>query len=291
MTFLALIIAVVMLQVWGEIRGDRYDSWFLGWQTKVWGSGLSQPLGFTLLILVPALLVVVVQGVLESTLFGLLWIGAAAGVLYYSFGRKNFSTLVERYSNYVQQGDFEAGWLYLQAELSFSPNPSGSAETDKEEDGVSSPEQVHKSLIGSLVYEGYQRWFAVVFYFVLLGPAAALTYRLLQISLSGSSPATARRWIAVADWLPARLLALTFALAGDFVRSRKVLAEMFPGSGCTAGDILSDVSRSAVGVAPNAADAGDFGLAAAAEARELGALLVRSGACWFVVFSLLELFL
>ena len=95
----------------------------------------------------------------------------------------------------------------------------------------------------------------------------------------------------MADWLPARLLALTFALAGDFVGSRKVLAEMFPGSGFTAGDILSDVSRSAVGVVPNAAYGGDFALAAAAESRELGALLVRSGACWFVVFSLMELLL
>ncbi|MEH6609464.1 MAG: hypothetical protein V7696_08840 [Halioglobus sp.] len=291
MTFLALIIAVVMLQVLGGCRGDRYDSWFLGWQAKVWGSGLSQELGFTLLILAPALLVVVVQGALESTLFGLLWIGAAAAVLYYSFGRRDFSTLVERYSNYVQQGDFEAAWLYLQAELSCSPKPPGSAEVDGEQEALSSPEQVHQSLIGSLVYEGYQRWFAVVFYFVVLGPAAALAYRLLQLSLSGNSPAMARRWIALADWLPARLLALTFALAGDFVGSRKVLAEMFPGSGFTAGDILSDVSRSAIGVVPNAADGGDFGLAAAAEARELGALLVRSGACWFVVFSLLELLL
>ena len=291
MTFLALIIAVVMLQVWGGCRGDRYDSWFLGWQTKVWGSGLSQELGFTLLILAPALLVVVVQGALESTLFGLLWIGAAAAVLYYSFGRRDFSTLVERYSNYVQQGDFEAAWLYFQAELSCSPKSSGPAEADGEEEDLSSPEQVHQSLIGSLVYEGYQRWFAVVFYFVVLGPAAALAYRLLQLSLSGNSPAIAQRWIAVADWLPARLLALTFALAGDFVGSRKVLAEMFPGSGSTASDILSDVSRSAVGVVPNAADGGDFGLTAAAEARELGALLVRSGACWFVVFSLLELLL
>ena len=288
MTFLTLIIAVVMLQVWGGPHGDRYDSWFGTWQSKVWGSGLSQELGFTLLILAPTLLAVVVLNAIEPILFGLLWIGAAAAVLFYSFGRRDFSALIERYTNYVQQGDFEAAWLYLQIELSYAPESPDSSDTSGDAESASSPEEVHRSLVGVMVYEGYQRWFSVVFYFMVLGPAAALAYRLLQLALSGNSPAIARRWLAVADWVPARLLALTFALAGDFVGSRKVLAEMLPGSGFTAADILSDVSRSAVGAA---ASGGDFGQTAAAEVRELGALLVRSGACWFVVFSLLELLL
>ncbi len=289
MTFLALIIGVVLLQVWADGR-DRYDGWFSLWQDKVWHSGLSQELGFALLVLAPALLVLAFLNALESVLFGLLWIAVAVALLLYAFGRKDFSTLVERYCHYLRQGDFEAAWLFIQNELGTTAEVTAAEEsTPPDEEVATSAQSVHEGMLASLIYEGYQRWFAVVFYFVLLGPAAALAYRMLQLALVGSMSAIARRWLALVDWIPARLLALTFALAGDFVGSRKVLPGLLPRSGISAESLLSDVGRSAV-ASVNASNAGE-GEVAANETREIAALLGRSAAVWFVVFSLLELFL
>jgi AmpE protein len=72
------------------------------------------------------------------------------------------------------------------------------------------------------VYRGFARWFPPILYFWLLGPFAAAVYRLVELSNTGSN---GRFEVAqnVLDWLPARLLLLTFSLLGDFERSRGVL--------------------------------------------------------------------
>ena len=283
MSFLALIIAVVLLQVWGNPEAARHDNWFRYWSGRVQGSGMSGWPAFALLIGVPVLGAVLLLDLLRPLLFGLLWIAVAAALLLYCFGRSDFATVIERYCRYCLNGDFEGAWLYLRSEL---PRIDDSEE-------VTDPAALHQKVQQALFYEGYQRWFAVVFYFLLLGPAAALAYRLLQMAASNDHAQMAGRCLSVADWVPARLLALTFALAGDFVGSRAALAGVAPGSGIAAEDLLQSVGRSALAGSNSAPEvpAESFGTAAAEEVRELASLLVRSAACWLLVASLLELLL
>ena len=68
-----------------------------------------------------------------------------------------------------------------------------------------------------------QRVFAVVFWFVVLGPVGCVGYRLVQrlsISLKNAGMKEVQKvavWITFAfDWVPARLLALSFCLVGHF---------------------------------------------------------------------------
>ena len=283
MSFLALIIAVTLLQIWAIPDASRHDNWFHYWTGKVLGSGLSGWAAFALLVGAPVVATVLVLDALEPLLFGLLWIVAAAALLLYSFGRSDFATLIERYRAYCASGDFEAAWLYLKTELPVI----------EESEDVPDSRALHRQVTGALVYEGYQRWFGVIFYFVLLGPAAALAYRLLQMASRGEFAGQAKQCLTVADWLPARVLALTFSLAGDFVGSRAALAKAAPGSGVSARDLLQTVSGAAIAqpsLAVTAADNG-FGSAAAEETSELASLFVRCSACWLVVVSLLELLL
>lgn len=65
--------------------------------------------------------------------------------------------------------------------------------------------------------EVLQRLFSVIFWFVLLGPAGCFAYRFLQrLSISLPDP-MARRFslwlVCILDWIPARLLALTFSFS------------------------------------------------------------------------------
>jgi AmpE protein len=283
MTFLALIIAVILLQVWGNPEAARHDNWFRYWCGRVQGSGLSGWPAFTLLIIVPVVGAVLLLDLLRPLLFGLLWIAVAAALLLYSFGRSDFATVIERYCRYCLNGDFEAAWLYLRSEL---------PRIDDSED-VTDSAALHQKVQQALFYEGYQRWFAVIFYFLLLGPAAALAYRLLQMAATTDHAEMARRCLSVADWVPARLLALTFALAGDFVGSRAALAGVAPGSGVAAEDLLQSVGSSALAGSSSAVElpVESFGTAAAEEVREQASLLVRSATCWLLVASLLELLL
>jgi cobalamin biosynthesis protein CobD/CbiB len=80
--------------------------------------------------------------------------------------------------------------------------------------------------IEEILVSAYRKLFGIIFWFVLLGPAGALFYHLAQVlarkwgGLSeqefgrfGYFSVHAFHWV---EWLPARLTALSFAIAGDF---------------------------------------------------------------------------
>jgi len=75
----------------------------------------------------------------------------------------------------------------------------------------------------SLVLQDIYRWFGVLFYFVLCGPAGAVIYSALQIvnkmgeeQINSAAYKLIQKILAVLDWPVSRLLALTFFLAGSF---------------------------------------------------------------------------
>jgi len=286
MSFLAMIIALVLLQVWGSGSRVQYDDWLQRFQSRMRELGLSATVCLVLAISIPVIGTAIVLASVEPLLFGLVWIAATVVILLYSFGRGDFQVLLTRYKSYCEREDFEGAFLHAQSEHGY--------ETDEQAD---SPQDFLLHIQRFLLYEGYQRWFAVLFYFLVLGPEAALAYRLLHLSVS--SPMTmeekgpAARLLFIADWLPVRLLAGTFTLAGDFVHSRNALMASLQNSEEDGRSILFNVGQSALGMdrIPEPAKPESFGKVAASQLAELGALLSRSAAAWLVIISLIVLLL
>jgi AmpE protein len=283
MTFLAIIIAVLLLQAWGTAERVQFDGWFDGWQARVAGWKLTGGVGLAVLVALPALLVLLLLNLMEPVLFGLLWVPLAALLLLYAFGRGDFQAAMGRYRGHAYSGDFEAAYLAACEEFSWGDSA----------DVPATPLDVHAMIQRAYLYEGLQRWFTVLFYFVLAGPAGAIAYRLLQMSRSSFEPGLAGRWLFVLDWLPARLLAATFTLAGDFIASRDSLLAGLRNTAEDAGVLLYTVGAAALGPDSALSPGEDavIGPAAAAQNREFNALLSRSAACWIVVLSLLVLLL
>ncbi|TLY47805.1 MAG: hypothetical protein E6K54_05330 [Gammaproteobacteria bacterium] len=80
--------------------------------------------------------------------------------------------------------------------------------------------QVHQPIF----WQANESLFAVIFWMALLGPIAALIYRLVERSahIHASYPAlgkSAQQIRALLDWLPIRLFSMLFALAGNFVQT------------------------------------------------------------------------
>jgi len=279
-TFLAIIVAVLLLQAWGTAERVHADGWFASWQSRVTDWGLPGAVSLALLVLLPSLLVVFVLDLVQPLLFGLLWLPLAVLLLLYAFGRGDFQASMGRYRGHAYAGDFEAAYL--------------AAREDFDEEDGEDPDtamQVHVVIQRELLYEGLQRWFAVLFYFVLFGPAAALAYRLLQMCRGNFEPERVRRWLFLLDWLPARLLAITFGLTGDFMGSRTQLRAALQDATAGAGTVLYCVGLAALGPAVSDLEGDDkeFGPWAAAQNREFNALLSRSAVCWIVALALLVL--
>ncbi|MEQ9462625.1 MAG: regulatory signaling modulator protein AmpE [Haliea sp.] len=278
MNFLAFIVALVLRQLWGAEARLHRDGWWRDWCDRANGFGLLPWLQLALTVGLPLLLTLLLLDLLRPLLFGLPWIAAAALVLLYAFGRGDFHARIARYRDYCERGNREGAWLYLRQELQVGD--------PQEVDPGLEPGELHQQLQASLYYDGFQRWFAVVFWFVLLGPVAALGYRLLQLYRDAEGDAgPAVTLLFLLDWLPLRLLLATFAVAGDFVRSRDELVAALLEPWADASALLLAVGSAAAGTS-----AGDPALRqAAGDVTEVAGLLSRSGVVWVVVIAVLAI--
>jgi AmpE protein len=88
------------------------------------------------------------------------------------------------------------------------------------------PDADHRSLLGALFIQSHERLFGTLWWFLAAGPAGAVAYRLasrLPVLAEGgkgegavsSAAISAKRLHALLAWLPARLTALLYALAGS----------------------------------------------------------------------------
>lgn len=85
------------------------------------------------------------------------------------------------------------------------------------------PDESHRSLIGALFIQSHERLFGVLLAFIVAGPAAAVAYRLgsrlplllEQLGFGAGARQSAEQLHGIAAWLPTRITALLFALAGS----------------------------------------------------------------------------
>lgn len=278
MSFLALLVALVLSVVWDYGRLVHRDGWYRRWQAQLGSLGLPNTPAVLLQVLVPALVAQIVLNALEPMLFHLGWIVAAVFLLLYALGRERLGTQSETYRSQCRRNDFEAALLFGQESLAV---PQDAVE------GRESALEVHRAMQKAYLYQALTRWFAVLFYFLLLGPAGALAYRLLCLSAENNETAAALQ--GYADWIPGRLAAAAFTLTGNFVESADELAAGFLQAHMTSPELLYSVAMAATGedrVEPPAEGFGDF---AARQNEAFEALLRRSGICWLVSISLLVL--
>lgn len=159
-------------------------------------------------------LVWLLQGWLASAWQPLAWLWGVL-VLYLTFGFKYYTLLAEEIA-----GELRSGQLQLaQAKLDTWRGVSGAVSTGEP--------QVTSGMIASLTIErlfshSLRQTFGVLFWFVLLGPAGAVLYRLSSIlsrrwreASPGFGEIPGRIFHAL-NWVPARLAGLTYAVAGNF---------------------------------------------------------------------------
>lgn len=279
MSFLALLAALVLSRSWTDYgRALHRDQWYESWQGQMRSLGLSPALRLLPEVLLPALAVQLALELLQPLLFGLAWIAAATAVLLYSLGRGDLGAQSERYRSQCRRGDFEGALLYAQENLGLA---------DAASDEARSEEEVHRRVQGACVYQAHQRWFAVFFYFLLLGPAGALAYRMLQLS-AGNSP-TAGAALFYVDWVPGRLAAAAFVITGNFVESADELYEGFRHPQQSTPELLYSVAMAATGQDREPLPRDNFGDFAARQNEAFLALIRRSAVCWVVVISVLVL--
>ncbi|APZ42748.1 regulatory signaling modulator protein AmpE [Acidihalobacter ferrooxydans] len=238
MTLISLLIALVLERLVGSMTDFRRPALWLRYADGLdallrriglrWGT-----LRLLLVLVVPVLLVGWFGEVLGSVLFGLLWIVYGIGVLLVCLGPDDLEDDVNAYTEAVAMDDPSRQWRVA---AHFMPA------ADVPEDAV----ERARSVAGAAFVESNRRIFAVMFWFVVLGPAGAVLYPLVSI-LARSLPAEdedsdapldearadgvrlAAGLCALLEWPSARLAALGYAITGSFDHAFESLRRLFWG--------------------------------------------------------------
>lgn len=214
MELIAILISLVVERFLGSMEEFRsftwfrkYSSWLLARLSGV--QGANGPLGVLLILLLPLLLVLAAEYYLTHwwVVLGLVF---SVLVLLFSFGPHDLEAQVEAYVEAEERNDQDSAMDH--AAVLLGENTAGGE-----------AERTRRIIETSLV-EANERLFAVLIWFLVLGPAGAILYRLTsQLANNTWSEeqaglaAAARRLHAILDWPSARLCALAYAFAGSFV--------------------------------------------------------------------------
>ena len=184
-----------------------------------------------ILVVAPSVVFALVYILVESV-FGsavMLLLGTAA--LFFAFGREDFPTLTQRFLARARVGDYEGAAMVIE-----------SAGGDSAADDVDDLGDVAASFFSVMAL---QRWFGPVIYFLLLGPIGAVAYRLAHLTQETKTPLS-DSLMRLLEWLPSRLLVLSFSVFGDFDKSIEHLTDKGMTLDVDTGDFLEDATDAAV---------------------------------------------
>ena len=138
-----------------------------------------------------------------------------------------------------------------------------------------------------ILRDALQQLFSPLFWFLLASPVAALGYYLLRLAGRQDEPdnqGLANHWLTLADWIPTRLLALSFALAGNFNATWDVIRERLLKPDAPGHELIDEAAEAAE---PADLDTNGDPTEALSEAMAgLQALLQRALIVWMVMLAL-----
>ncbi|MEX5539503.1 regulatory signaling modulator protein AmpE [Pseudomonas poae] len=273
MSFLVLVLAVWIEKFSALRQRLQRDG---GWLRELARLEASPRLGqqpwlvLAVLVLLPVALLALLLLVLEPVAYGLLALPVHLLVLIYSLGRGDLLTALGPFRDAWRRGDLQAAEHVAERDLNVAADNG---------------EQLLERVQAHLLWQAYQSFFAVIFWYFLLGPVAALAYRLLALANEHSqNPQVAERSGQLRhafDWVPVRLLAASFALVGNFVAVGRVMLHELLNWDISAAQLVEKVGLAAAEIPPPVVGADGIN-----SLDRLWELLLRAAVLWYAGFAI-----
>ena len=201
-----------------HLREARWLDGYFDRGLRLLRGGIPSQLGAILIVLVPVIPVAAFAIVFRDVLYGLPYLAFAVLMLMFSLGPRDLEDEVEEYIEALHAGDTQRADRIAKELLETDAPPES---------------RKRKMAIEEAIFiQSNNRLFGVLLWFMLLGPAGAWLFRVSDMcrrramyeagraeTASGEKPGYlkfAQRVHGVVAWLPARLVAVSFALAGSF---------------------------------------------------------------------------
>lgn len=277
MIFLVVFLALAIDKLTDWRRAVQDDGPWLRWLAHVEGGAESRRepwLSLFLLVVLPVLLLGLLLMALEPLAYGWLSLPLHLLVLLYSLGRGQVKRELGPFRDAWRRGDDEAAALVAERDLGLSATDAPG---------------LLRAVEAQLLWRSHQGFFAVIFWYVLLGPVAALAYRLLALTIEHAKAEAIReragQFRHAFDWLPVRVLLASFGLVGNFVAANRAMLDDLLHWAVPARQLLAEVGPVAAGL-----DEPYAGQAGIGRLDSLAALLVRARILWYTAIALWILF-
>lgn len=215
MTFLIVLIALILEQVLhvGQFLFrfccfEQYINVLRSWFSKLrWWQGY---LGVAIIVVPLLLLVVILFAVFHRVFYHIIYYLISLLILLYCLGPEDFNARLKQYFSATEMGNNSAGLEKIRNIIGVGPEMLGSS---------------YRFVTLAIFNKFNENIFAVLFWFVILGPLGAVLYRTIalinQHANKVASPdmtlaMAARTCQDILDWIPLRLLGLGYALVGNF---------------------------------------------------------------------------
>ncbi|WP_152207080.1 histidine kinase [Marinobacter changyiensis] len=160
------------------------------------------------IVAIPALVLLVIDYALR--MFSVMVLTALVDylMLVLLMGAPGWKPRLKAYTEAWQRGDMQGAWYHVKDSL-----PA------RERGAASAPENLHLSVSCRFMVMIFERYFLIIFWYVVGGIAVAFLVRAVLALRDHWPQAAARPAFGVAanilSWLPVRILSFTFGLAGD----------------------------------------------------------------------------
>ena len=295
MSVLALLIALALERGLTRLFRLREPRWLDAYFDRAsralgrGGGGLTL-VGAALTVLLPVLPVAIVDRALGSHLLGVPHFAFAVVVLLLSLGPRDLRDEVDDYVAALERGDRDEAGRRANELL----------EGDAASRGAGRREAIEEAIF----VQANNRIFGVIFWFVVLGPAGAWAFRISDLMRRRAAFESARRGAATMPpgqgapallhgllaWIPARLAAGAYALAGSFEDAlgswRIAVDRAAEGLLDRTEDLLARVGKASLQPGLAGLDAASLDVATASGAWRI---VARAAWIWLVVVALLVL--
>lgn len=297
MTLIALFLGLAIERAATHLFHLREPRWFdayIAWTLARFRNlrGVALIVVTLLLVLLPVAPVALIAQAFSHMLLGLPYVAFATFVLVFSLGPRDLKEELDDYLTALASDDRDAA--------------AGVAREIMEHDAAQRTDAAADTLEDAIFVQTNNRLFGVAFWFMVAGPAGAWLFRVsdllrrravFEYRERATSPEAVPEFVAVLQaihgvlaWIPARLLAVGFALAGSFERAMQAWRR-YASSGAarffdTNDHLLAAVGGGALEVEP-AAEA--LPLPDADRVRACMSLVTRALVIWLVVVSALVL--
>ncbi len=252
MIFLSLVAVLAIVYWLGSASIIHYDGWFkwlINRLQKIPGFSASAVPPMLVALLIP-LVVLVFIFVLIHHFAGKQWLFFLyVPVLLYSLGRGNILADAQEYISLATRGDNVAAVQLLDRLRGAVPVDNATTADWR---------SLHAEALKVIAYRGFERTFAVLFWFFIAGPFGALLYRLSVLYRDfseGDSAAQAlsNKWLWLLELPSVRLMGITWALVGNFETCplRKNVLDVHSPSDY----VLNECLRGALGAPTDCSDA------------------------------------